>query len=78
MDTEACAGQIAVIAQSESAWTRFVRSGEVFLVEETTLHRARRDLERRLTVKNGPKGSRQRRLRGAARIRGYLADHHQP
>lgn len=78
MDLGTSAFQIASIAQSEGAWTAFVRSGQVFLVEESVLHRAQRDLERRLTVEKGPKGSRQRRIRGAARIRGYLIGHKQP
>jgi hypothetical protein len=78
MDVETNVGQLASIAQNEAIWTRFVRSGQIFLVEEAMLHRAQRDLERRLTVEKGPKGPRERRMRGAARIRGYIIGHRQP
>jgi hypothetical protein len=78
MEVETSVGQLAAIAQSQALWTRFVRSGQIVLVEESRLHQAQRDLERRLTVEKGPKGLRQRRLRGATRIRGYLAEHTQP
>jgi hypothetical protein len=78
MDAETSAGQVASIAQSGPLWARFVRSGQIVLVEESRLHWAQRDLGRRLTVEKGPKGSRQRQLCGAARIRGYLAKHAQP
>jgi hypothetical protein len=78
MDVETSVGQLASISQNEAIWTRFVRSGQIFLVKEAMLHRAQRDLRRRLTVEKGLQGSRQRRLWGAARIGGYLAEHRQP
>ena len=78
MDVETSVGQLASIAQSDALWVRFVRSGQIVLVEESRLHRAQRDLERRLTMEKGRKDLRQRRLRGAAGIRGYLWEHAQP
>jgi hypothetical protein len=74
-ETEANVRHFAVIAQNEATWTLFVRSGQADHTNEALLRRAQADLERRSTLgEEEAPGSRKRRLKGAERIAGYLAE----
>ena len=75
---KAHARSLAVIAQNEAIWAFFVRSGQAGHIDSALLRQAQADLEQRMALEVDANGSRERRLRGAARIRGYLAEHAQP
>jgi hypothetical protein len=72
VEAQAKACKIAAIAQSETVWTSFVRSGEAANTNEVTLRHAMERLERALVLGKGGRGSREHRRKAIERLRCYL------